>query len=200
MNIMIVGQKWLGVEALKLVQRLGHNIVAVSAPSEVDKLYQVAETSGYDTFTHKSKLDFYDVPTELDLIICAHAWCYITKAARGKALYGALGYHPSLLPLHRGRDAIRWAVHMNDKVTGGTAYWMDDTADAGAIAAQDWCHIAPDDTPASLWLRELGPMGLRLIEQVLEDLAIGKRVAKTQDETLATWEPAWNNKKLSASQ
>ena len=40
---------------------------------------------------------------------------------------------------------------MGDAITGGTVYWMDDGADTGPIAAQDWCHIQPGDDAKKLW-------------------------------------------------
>ncbi|KAB2896231.1 MAG: methionyl-tRNA formyltransferase, partial [Burkholderiaceae bacterium] len=125
------------------------------------------------------------------VILCAHAHVFVSAEARAMARYGALGYHPSLLPRHRGRDAVRWAVHMGDQVTGGTAYWLDDGADTGPIAAQDWCWVRPDDTPEALWRRDLAPMGLRLFEQVLAALDAGLVPSKPQDDAMATWEPAF---------
>ena len=137
-------------------------------------------------------------PADVDVILCAHAHIFIPGAARLAAKFGALGYHPSLLPRHRGRDAVRWAIHMGDVVTGGTCYWMDDGADTGPIAAQDWCWIRPGDTPEVLWRRDLGPMGLRLFGQTLAALDEGRRVAGDQPIELATWEPAFTAGKLSS--
>jgi len=131
------------------------------------------------------------VPLGVDLIVAAHCHCFITPGALAAARLGAIGYHPSLLPRHRGRDAIRWALHMHEQVTGGTVYWMNERADSGPIAAQGWCHIRPDDTPDALWRRELAPMGLRLIGEVLAEIAWGMITAVPQDEALATWEPAF---------
>ena len=85
---------------------------------------------------------------------------------------------------------------MRETTTGGTVYWMDDRADGGPVAAQDWCHIYPDDTPDKLWRRELAPMGLKLIGQVLAEVESGTISAKPQDETLAIWEPSFDRKKL----
>lgn len=196
MNVMIVGQKWLGAEVFRLVSNLGHTITCVAAPSKKDRLYELAMSSGTKAIIHDKSLNDFHVPNDTDLIICAHAWCYITKSARGKSLHGAIGFHPSLLPRHRGRDAIRWAIHMKESITGGTVYWINDKADTGAIAAQDWCHIRPADDPVELWKRELGPMALDLFEKVLSDLSKGNRVAIKQDDELATFEPAWSNTKL----
>jgi len=135
MKVMIVGQKWLALEAFKLVWRLGHDITAVAAPCEDDRLYKLAINKEVPALVVPERLTAEDVPGPTELLLCAHAWCYITKEAMEASYYGALGYHPSLLPRHRGRDAIRWALHMGEKVTGGTAYWMDSKADAGPIAA-----------------------------------------------------------------
>lgn len=73
---------------------------------------------------------------------------------------------------------------------------MTGRADAGPIAAQDWCLVRPSDTPAEFWRRDLAPMGLRLFGRVLDDLAAGRVVAIHQDESLATWEPAFKRPSL----
>ena len=67
------------------------------------------------------------------------------------------------------------------------------TVDGGPIAAQDYCHIQPDDTARELWTRELAPMGLRLFARVFNELEKGVQRAVPQDTALATWEPALDN-------
>lgn len=138
------------------------------------------------------------VPEGVELIVAAHAHCFMTRRARARTRYGAIGYHPSLLPRHRGRDAVRWTVHMRDPIAGGTVYWMTDRADAGPIAAQDWCHVQPGDDPATLWRRDIGPMGIRLLLRVVDDVAAGRITADPQDETIATWEPSFDRPPLRA--
>lgn len=66
------------------------------------------------------------------------------------------------------------------------------------IQALSYCKTgatsAPDDTAQTLWLRELAPMGLRLFRQYLTN---GQTILpKVQDETLATFEPAFSVGKL----
>lgn len=193
---MVIGQKYLGAEVLKLCLARGDDVAAVSAPRLDDRLAIQALDAGIPLCQVERRLDSSWVPEGLDLILCAHAHLFVTADARAKARYGALGYHPSLLPRHRGRDAVVWAVHMRDLVTGGTAYWMDDGADTGDIAAQDWCWIRPEDTAGALWRRELAPMGLRLIGGVLASLDAGIVRRAPQDPAMATWEPAYLAKKL----
>ncbi|MBB2778320.1 UNVERIFIED_ORG: methionyl-tRNA formyltransferase [Comamonas terrigena] len=87
---------------------------------------------------------------------------------------------------------------MDDKITGGTVYWLDDGADTGPIALQSWCWIRPGDTADTLWRRDLGPMGVRLFEQALAEIDQGISKATPQLEAMATWEPALHSKKLSS--
>jgi len=196
---MIVGQKWLAAELLRLCLARGDDVVAVSAPRMDDRLAALATAEGIPVCQVPRRLTGEWVPAGVDVLLCANAHVFVTAEARGKARLGALGYHPSLLPRHRGRDAIRWALHMGDVVTGGTVYWLDDGADTGPIAAQDWCWVEPGDTPEALWRRVLGPLGLRLFDQVLTALDTGAMPSTSQDARMATWEPSFNPGKLAAS-
>lgn len=191
MRLMIVGQKWLGAEVLAALLAQGYDVASVSAPAG-DRLHQAAVAAGVPVGDPGRVLSASWVPEGVELIVAAHAHCFITAAARQRARFGAVGYHPSLLPRHRGRDAVRWAIHMREAITGGTVYWMTDRADAGPLAAQEWCHILPGDDPANLWRRELGPMGVRLLAAVVADVAAGRLVRVPQVEALATWEPSFD--------
>lgn len=196
MRVVLVGQKWLAVQLLERCLALGIEVAQVIAPepqhgAEPDSLERAASARGVPVCRAGRHVMAEQVPP-CDVLLAAHAHSFIGAAARGKARLGALGYHPSLLPRHRGRDAIHWAVHMREPVTGGSLYWMDDGADTGPVVAQAWCHIRPGDTAATLWRRDLAPMGLALFEQVLGKLTVGEPCdGLAQDEELATWEPAW---------
>ncbi len=202
MRVAIIGQKWLAAELLKRCLAEGHQVViaispALGADGEYDRLYAAAQQHGVPVGCTQGCLDADQVPV-CDVILTAHAHVYINEEVRAKATHGALGYHPSLLPRHRGRDAVHWAIHMKEPVTGGTVYWLDNGADTGPILAQDWCHIRPDDSPQMLWRRELAPMGLRLFSKALAMLdAGGDCKGRSQDSALATWEPGVSNKRLS---
>lgn len=195
MRVMLVGQSWLGVQVLAGLRGAGHDVASVCAPAG-DRLHAAAVDAGVPVSDTGRVLPAARVPPGTELIVCAHAHAFITRGARERARHGAIGYHPSLLPRHRGRDAIRWTLHMRDQVAGGTVYWMTDRADAGPIAAQEWCWVRPDDTPMELWRRELGPMGLRLLAAVVGDVAAGRIIKVEQDETAATWEPAFERPAL----
>jgi len=59
--------------------------------------------------------------------------------------------------------------------------------------------LRPGDTPELLWRRDLAPLGLQLLGQVLGDAEAGKVTKVPQDATLATWEPAFTTGKSLAT-
>ncbi len=186
MRIFLIGQKWLGAEALELIRRRGHDVVGVCAP-DGDRLFKAAG----DRAVLPAQLLPERMPDDLDLIVCAHAHVFVKAALRDRARLGALGYHPSLLPRHRGRDAVVWTIKMGDAIAGGSIYWLDDGADTGPIAAQEHVFVHPGDTADTLWRRALGPLGLTLFDRVLGDLERGVVIRDAQDEHAATWEPSY---------
>lgn len=200
MKIFLSGQKSFGLETLLLLQKRGDEIVGVAAPPEdakgrTDKLFGYARVWRIPV-VNSDALRASDIPEGTDLIVCAHSHAFVGRKTRAAARLGAIGYHPSLLPRHRGRDSIKWAIKMNDAITGGTVFWLNDSIDGGPIAAQEWCWIKPKDTASVLWRETLFPLGIALINQVLTDIEGGKIVKIPQDESVATFEPAMNPPRL----
>ena len=67
---------------------------------------------------------------------------------------GVFGMHPTLLPRHRGRAAIPWAILSGLARTGVTLFEIvDATADSGAIVGQAVVEIGADDTAETLFER-----------------------------------------------
>jgi methionyl-tRNA formyltransferase len=67
---------------------------------------------------------------------------------------GVFGMHPTLLPRHRGRAPIPWAILSGLARTGVTLFEIADaTADSGAIVGQVVLDIAPDETATTLFDR-----------------------------------------------
>lgn len=199
MRVALVGQKWLGAETLRLLLDRGHKIASVAAP-DGDRLAEAAREEGLPVWT--GLLNDPALWHGCDVAVAAHAHAFIPGRMLDTPRHGCVAYHPSLLPRHRGRDAVRWTIYMGDRVAGGTVYRMTEEVDAGPVLAQDWCHVRPDDTASTLWRRELGPMGLRLFTRVLYDrYALLRHVegAREQDESLATWEPAFDRPPLRES-
>lgn len=65
---------------------------------------------------------------------------------------GTFGMHPTLLPRHRGRASIPWAILSGLARTGVTLFEIvDATADSGAIVGQRVVEIAEDETATTLF-------------------------------------------------
>lgn len=193
MNIYLCGQKYFGAEVFKALREAGHHIVGVSAPADdgrggQDRLRALADSCAVP-WMKSGLLNEATMPAGVDLIVAAHSHDFITEPTRLKAKYGAIGYHPSLLPLHRGKDAVKWTILKADKVAGGSVYWLSETMDGGPIAAQEHVFVLPGDTAEELWRRDLAPLGIRLLCAVCNDIAHGQIVKRVQNESIATSEP-----------
>ena len=155
MNTVLIGQKWLAQEALKLLINRGETVSLVIT-SKQDRLYSSALAAGVKARAAEKVVKADMIPECTELIVAAHNHLYVAADAIKKARIGALAYHPSLLPLHRGKDALRWSIRMGERVTGGSVYWMTDKVDAGGIAAQEFCFIRPGGRRGDFMAKRLG--------------------------------------------
>ncbi|WP_205648564.1 formyltransferase family protein [Acuticoccus kandeliae] len=197
MKVFLAGQKAFGAAAFAMLRSSGCEIVGVSAPplredgTRHDRLRAAAEDAGIP-WMPSGTLRSETLPAGTDLILAAHSHDFIGRRTRMAATFGAIGYHPSLLPRHRGRDAVRWTIHMKDPIAGGSVYWLSDKMDGGDIAAQDFVFVSPGETVDSLWREKLFPLGLELLDAAVRDIAAGIIRREPQSETYATWEPSWD--------
>lgn len=194
MKLVIAGQRSFGAAVFDAL-RPDHDIVRVFAPppnGREDALGFAARRHGVDV---RHEAVARDMP-DCDLIVAAHSHAYLSDAAILRARLGAVGYHPSLLPRHRGRDAVKWTVHMRDPVAGGSVYWLTRRVDGGPLAAQDYVMVKPDWSASDLWREALFPMGVNLLTRVVADVSRGTIVREPQDEDCATWEPSWDRPPL----
>lgn len=190
MKVVISGQKHFGKEILKVCEEMGFTILAVVAPVDDHCFTAYAQEAGY-LIIPAGTLNADTMPEGCDLGICAHSFDYIGKATRYKARLGWIGYHPSLLPRHRGRSSIEWALRMKDIVTGGTIYWLNAGIDRGDIAYQDWIWLDHSKTAKEIWRKELMPLGVILYRKALADIKAGviRRTPQRDLAKFSTFEP-----------
>lgn len=190
MRILLAGQKWFGAEVFRALRAVpGVQIAAVAAPPD-DRLGAQAALRSVPII-RAGTLNAATMPAGIDLIVAAHSHDFIGERTRSRARLGGIGYHPSLLPLHRGRDAIRWTIRDRDRITGGTVYRLSNRMDGGPVLAQDWCFVRPQDDAETLWRRDLAPMGVRLLVDVVDRMSREGYIEGTpQDESMATFEPS----------
>lgn len=101
---------------------------------------------------------------------------------------GAFGMHPTLLPRHRGRAPIPWAILSGLATTGVTLFEIPDArADSGAIVGQVEVPIAPDETATTLFER-IAVAHVELVRDLVPAILAGTAPRLPQDERRAS---AW---------
>jgi methionyl-tRNA formyltransferase len=192
LNITLIGSRYFGAAALDNLVALDVQVLQVVAPAADDRLAARAQALGIPTrIQHDSRhVPAAEIADGTELIVCAHTHARVDADALAKARLGGVGYHPSLLPRHRGIAAVEWTIRCGDAIAGGSIYHLAERMDAGAIAAQDWCFVKPGETARELWERALAPLGIRLLTQVVAQAsATGRVPAQPQDEQFATLAP-----------
>lgn len=84
--------------------------------------------------------------------------------------YGAINYHPSLLPRHRGPNPVAWTIRMDDRNYGMTWHRMDAELDHGPILAQRSTPASNEDTIFDVVPR-MCTLALRMLPRALQRLA-----------------------------
>lgn len=104
---------------------------------------------------------------------------------RHSRTHGAVGMHPTLLPIGRGRAPIPWAILRDERETGLSVFRLEEGADTGAIIWQRSLPIGTRETSSSLFsrIKELHEAaGLDLANLI----ASGTVIARDQDDRIAT--------------
>jgi methionyl-tRNA formyltransferase len=186
------GMAYHGIDAI--IRPLGHRIVGiVTSPGPKrrrsnDYLGVVAAAPpGVDVIVtnHPQRLAAMLTPLRPDLIVSAGFPWRIPREVIELPRIGAINFHPSILPRHRGPNSIGWAFRADDPEIGFSIHHLDADFDTGAILAQTRLPVHDDDDNASL----TGPLMQcvpDLLTAALERLARGE-AGEPQDETKATY-------------
>jgi methionyl-tRNA formyltransferase len=114
-------------------------------------------------------------------------WSQLVRDPFIAAATGAVyGMHPTLLPRHRGRAPIPWAILSGLARTGVTLFEITDpTADSGPIVGQVAVPIAPDETATTLY-EALNEAHLELIRACVPQIVAGTAQRIPQDQRRAS--------------
>jgi len=193
MKCALVGSRYFGATVFEALRKEAHvQFTRVVVPALDDRLAVAAQAAGVPVhvLADKKIVPGDAIPEGTDLIVAAHTHARVSNEALARSRLGGIGYHPSLLPRHRGIAAVEWTILEGDAIAGGSVYHLADGWDAGAIAAQDWCFVAPGETARELWERALAPMGLDLLARVVRHARDhGELPAHAQDQRFATRAP-----------
>lgn len=169
-RVAVIGTQWLGAEVLARLHGAGLEVALIGI-KPTDKAVLKAQDLGvpWQAKPDATPLAKGDFPWRPDLIVCAHSFRIIPPWVIAWARLGAIGYHPSLLPAFKGRQAVQDALDAGAQVTGGTVYWLTDKVDGGPIVEangrrlQESVAVLPGEDAGALWRRALGPLGARLL-------------------------------------
>jgi methionyl-tRNA formyltransferase len=203
MRIAIMGQAAFGARVLETLSDRGEEIIGAWLPQgkpagKPDPLKTAAESRGIPARQPES----YKAPETLaafratnpDLLIMAFVTDIIPLSFVTVPTQGAICYHPSILPRHRGGSAINWALIMGDRETGLSIFWTDAGIDTGPVLLQKRIPIGPEDTTGSLYFNRLFPLGVEAIAESVDLIKAGRAPRLVQDESLATCEPLCNDR------
>jgi methionyl-tRNA formyltransferase len=202
LRIVVMGQAAFGARVLETLTGRGEEVIAAwlpqgSAATKPDPL-QIA-AGERKLAVHRPER--YASPDALrafqeskpDLLIMAFVTDIIPRSFIEIPSLGAICYHPSLLPRHRGGSAINWALIMGDRETGLSIFWPDSGIDTGPVLLQKRVPIGEEDTTGSLYFNHLFPLGIEAITESVDLIRAGRAPRLVQDERIATYEPLCND-------
>lgn len=196
MRIALFGQAAFGKDVFDALMAAGEEIVGVSTPragARPDPLFESAtqaRISVIETPALRQDDPFARyLAWQPELLVFAFVTDIVQKRVLDAATHGAIQYHPSLLPLHRGRTAMNWAIMSGAEHTGLTVFWVDEGIDTGPVLLQRVVEIGPDDSVGSLYFERLYPMGVEAMVDAVRLVREGLAPREPQDHSQATYEP-----------
>ncbi len=99
-----------------------------------------------------------------DIIFCFGFSQLLKQDILNSAPMGVLGYHPTKLPLNRGRHPLIWALVYGMTETGSTFFFMDEGADSGNILSQKTVKIDYEDDAMTLYQKVVQQATEQMIE------------------------------------
>jgi methionyl-tRNA formyltransferase len=144
MKCTLVGSRYFGAAVLDALLRDGTEIVRVVAPAADDRIALAAQKAGIGVhILSNPKIVPGDAIAEgTDLIVAAHTHARVSNEALARSRHRGIGYHPSLLPRHRGIAAVEWTILEGDAIAGGSVYhpptdgWARSRCRTGASSAR----------------------------------------------------------------
>lgn len=195
LNIFLIGQDQFGEAVYGRLKSDGQDIVGVIAPkNEVrpDRLWVAAENDGLEPISDKTMND-PNIQGRVkalgaDVGVAAFVTEFVPLGIREATRLGIFEYHPSLLPRHRGPEAMRVAIQVGDSETGLTIFRMVRKMDAGPVLLRRKKEIGIDDNVTRLYFGNGGlfEMGVDALSYSMRIVALEVFELTEQDESLAT--------------
>lgn len=193
MNILFMGTPDFALEAIRVLDKSGHNVVgAVTQPDKPKGRGHKTVAPPVKEYAQEHNIPVYQPNTlkngELKSVLDEYKPDIIVVAAYGKILpnyvidypkYGCINIHASLLPKYRGAAPIQHSILNGDAETGITIMQMDYGLDTGDMLLVKRTPIKEYETSGELFDR-LAVMGGEALLEVLEIIESGNAVRTPQ--------------------
>ena len=179
-RIVFVGIPDLAYACLDGLVTSGVNIVGVVGPKKDHVMYtnfkDFVSNRGLNFIEYNNLNDEIFIQKIKDLkadmaVVCSFNY-KIPKVMLESIKDGFVNLHPSLLPSYRGANPYSNSIINDEKITGVTLHFMNETFDTGDIIAQMQLEMTPKETMGTLFNRT-NFMGLELLLKVLTDYEKG---------------------------
>ena len=161
MKIVFIGSVYFSFKMLEHLIKMKANVVGVVSKSQSNfnadfydlnplcKKFNLPILITND-INHKVVIQWID-DLQPEVIYCFGWSNIIKKQVLNIPNKGIVGFHPTLLPLNRGRHPLIWAKVLGLKKSGTTFFMMDEGADSGPIISQKSFLINENDTSQTLY-------------------------------------------------
>jgi methionyl-tRNA formyltransferase len=163
------------------LERLGHELVSsvaanskrpVAVPTVAGAMTAPLH-AGWVVAPDKESLESILKHSAPDLLLCWGFPWRIPMGALKVPSFGAVNFHPSLLPRHRGPYPVAWTIRMGDENFGVTWHRIEAEFDTGPIMAQRSSPVSVEDTNRDV-IPRLTSIGLRMLGSVIDRMADGE--------------------------
>ena len=175
--------------------RLRVNIVGVCAKKESKfnaDFFDIGEISLknniptiYSSEINSKKVYHWIKNKKPDVIFCLGWSRLIKKSLLRLNSVGIIGFHPTALPMNRGRHPIIWTLALGLKKTATTFFFMNEKADAGDIISQREIDVSKAENAQSLYAKIILNASIQ-IKEIVKRLNKNKLVRIKQNYKKAT--------------
>lgn len=196
MKIVFIGTVEFSLKALELLATLDVDIVGVCTKSSSNFNADFVDLA---PFCEKSKIPYIyteDINSDEtinwiktlypDIVFCLGWSSLIKKELLYLAPMGVIGYHPTELPLNRGRHPLIWAIALGLRESASSFFYMDEGADSGKIISQSKFEIRYEDDAKTLYER-VTKLALKQIKSFVKDLKNGNLKTIEQEHNKANY-------------
>ena len=196
LRVLFAGSGEFGLPTLKAMIEAGHEVVQVySQPDRAAGRGRALTPTPISQFSLDQSLPLArtmnlnaETLPPADLLVVIAFGQKIADSVSQHGRLGSVNLHASLLPKYRGAAPIHWAILRGETVTGNSVIRLAQRMDAGAVLGRSTIEIGEIETTGELHDR-LAADGAPLMLRVIRELAEGRSMEVSQDESLATAAP-----------